>query len=483
MSLYTLRALREATKALAADQEVRPLKYARWTVAQRTFLTAAKKYKLIRCGNGVGKTWVCVADCIWRAEGYHPFRPIRAAPTHQLVTCISWSQAIPIMKTFHELLDYTQVKRCREFRPKDGFGKDGPVIEFRNGSTIRFGTMDQGARRHAGAKYDHVLIDEPPGPDHYRELERRVFRTAGDLTIGLTPINAPGPLDWLQDLTARGVIQDMHFRLTMDVTTFTDGSVRRLKDGTKMDEAWIAQQRHEAMAMFAPVILDGEWNLAAVGAFFDRFNTADHVTDHAPQGKWDPMFGVDYGAGRNKSQFGLLVLYRKHPLTGFPQVYVMDEDATEGDTIPQQDARRYLEMLERHGLHWANLVQAHGDKPYQGKKGGVNAKSNDELTYALASLLRIQPAELTPELEQVKRGRGGGRGSIEWTARWLHRCMLRPGHFQVHSRCTQLIEALQRWDWADNEYKHPIDALRYGVWTPAMAGRPSGGTHSYIYTG
>jgi hypothetical protein len=66
-------------------------------------------------------------------------------------------------------------------------------------------------------------------------------------------------------------------------------------------------------------------------------------------------------------------------------------------------------------------------------------------------------------IRTVKRGKGRGRGSVNAGCRYLHQAMVRPGHFFVHPRCARLLEALDRWDYSDSDYKDPIDALRYAL--------------------
>jgi hypothetical protein len=40
---------------------------------------------------------------------------------------------------------------------------------------------------------------------------------------------------------------------------------------------------------------------------------------------------------------------------------------------------------------------------------------------------------------------------------------VRDGGFVVHPRCERLIAALERYTMADDDYKDPIDALRYSL--------------------
>lgn len=473
----------EQADRIGEDCASRPLDFAKWTIPQGRFLRSCSKRKLFRAGNRSGKTRTCIADVVFRAYGEHPYRDVRPGPTHQWVVCVSWDQAVPIMKAFHELVDYRKVRKVREFREKDGYGKDSPLIEFENGSTVRFKTMDQGTRRHAGAELDHIFIDEPPSSAHYRELERRVSSTNGDVTIGLTPINAPEPLDWLIELVEKGVVEDHHVRMTPAAYTFEDGTVRRLGDGTVLDLDWIEDQRRIVLPRFAPVILDGEWNLRVEGNVFTAFDRDVHVTDDYPEDDWILCLGIDHGTGRDFSQVGILVMIQPSKAQGlYPKVWVLAEDITEGDTTPDQDAARYAAMLERFGWEWSDLDFVFGDKAHQGRWGGVSRKSNKDLEEEMVRILRLKSRSyLKPRIAQAKRGKGGGRGAVEWGSTWLHRSMLRDAHFKIHRSCKRLIDSIERWDFADNEWKHAIDALRYAVWEHSMRGRREGAATTYLY--
>ena len=178
---------------------------------------------------------------------------------------------------------------------------------------------------------------------------------------------------------------------------------------------------------------------------------------------------------------GLLLAVRVNKQGRAVQVVVLAEDVTEGDTLPNQDADRYVGMLRAFDLEWSDLAVAYGDKAHQGKWGGISSKSNRKLTQALATKLGLlSPDSLQPAFKQAKTGRKGGRGSIAHGSQWLHQLMLIPGAFQVHSSCTRLIASLERWDWKDNEWKHAVDTLRYGTWQWSMK-EQQGGATVYLY--
>jgi phage terminase large subunit-like protein len=476
------------TRRLVDVTERRALDRVRWTPPQHAFLSDSAPRKLLRAGNQIGKTWAGMAEVIWRAMGTHPFYRTHTPPIEAWIVCTSWAQSVAIMKKFRALCPPDAIRRTR-FDPRTGYGKDNPAVVFLNGSIVRFRTTNQGAEALAGATVHFVLIDEPTDEENYRELDRRLLRTAGAMALTLTPINRP--VEYLRDLAELGLVTDHHARLT--ATNLTPLGMReplRLLDGTPMDEAWIAEQRRLVLPRYAPVVLDGEWECRTEGAVFTAFDPAVHRTERVPDIDLKALLGIDYG----QRDFKQVAELAGVDLTGeYPHVHVLDEYVAEGDTTPDQDATAIVELLGRdRGWTWRDLDFAHGDKPYDGagSRRRVIRKSNADLQGELEKVLRRRGqlgkrVPLTPPIRQAKTGPNGGRASIDRGCTWLHRAMLRPGHFTVHPRCERLIEALQKWDFTDNDYKDPIDALRYATWPYAMRGSPraNGRTSIYLYGG
>jgi len=90
-------------------------------------------------------------------------------------------------------------------------------------------------------------------------------------------------------------------------------------------------------------------------------------------------------------------------------------------------------------------------------------KSNVELHRAIANRLGVAAAALHPKIRTVKRGEGRGKGSLSLGSRWLFNAMQTPGRFNIHPRCVRMITALDRYTMVDDEYKDPVDSLRYGL--------------------
>jgi hypothetical protein len=470
---------------LADHIRERPLARVRWTRKQWEFLADPFPRKLLRAGNQVGKTWAGMAEVIWRATGTHPFIRTHTPPVEIWIVCTSWGQSVAIMKKFWELVPKDQIRPTR-WDPRNGFGKDNPAVVFLNGSVVRFRTTNQGAEALAGATVHFILIDEPTDEEIFRELDRRLLRNAGAMALTLTPINRP--TEYLRELCLAGAVHDHHARLTVEnVTPMGALEPIRLLDGTPMDQAWIDQQWRTVMPRYAPVILDGEWEMRVEGNVFRAFDPAVHVAPAPPDVDLRACIGFDHGQ-RDFKEIALLVGIDDSG--EYPAVHVLDEYVGEGDTTPDQDADGTLAMLDAQGWTWRELSHAYGDKPYDGagSRARVIRKSNADLQAQIERKLRargqlVRGRPLVPPIRQAKRGTGGGAGSVDWGCTWLHRAMLRPGHFTVHPRCIRLIEALQKWDFTDSDFKDPIDALRYATWAYAMRSRQRspGGASIMLY--
>lgn len=465
--------------ARAADRLVthtteRPLDYIRWTRPQLRWLQSKHHRKLLRAGNQVGKTTAGLAEVIWRATGTHPYLPVHRPPVDIWIICTTWPQSVAIMRKFWALLPKHLIHPVG-FTRRYGFGKDNPTVTFTNGSVVRFRTTNQGADAMAGDTVHYVLVDEPTDEEIYRELDRRLMRTAGSMGLVLTPINRP--TEYLRQLCRDGVVEDHHARL--EVANLIPVGAReplRLLDGTPMDELWIAQQRRLVLQRFAPVVLDGEWECRTEGVVFEAYDPAQHYTDAIPQVDLLVCLGLDHGEG----DFRTVHEWAGVDLSGeFAKVHFLGEYTSDGSTLHEQDATGTLDELEEAGgWKWKEIYSAIGDKPTVGR---VGRRSNKDLAAALEKELRrrgqlAKRAQLDPPIRTAKTGKGGGAGSVWRGVEWLHRCMLRPGHFTVHKRCERLHESLQKWDYTDSEWKDACDGARYATWPFAMRGWRGAGT-------
>lgn len=462
--LDMLRALEAMEEHVAAC----PLEYTRWTVPQVEYLSRASRRKMLRTGNRFGKSKVALGDVVYRARKAHPYRPDwnrRRGALHQAIVGVSWDQLIPHMRTFKGMLGRDELASAPNFSFRKGWGKDSPCLVWPDGSSVTWKTTGQDELAQAGAEYDHALIDEPCESETYREFDRRVSSRAGDLSIVLTPINAPAPLDWLEELAAEGIVDDMHYRLEERHLRFADtGELRRLPDGTVMDTVWIEAQEREVLARWRDIILHGEWNeVDTEGVFARSFSPEAHVAAFRLDGKEVLVLGLDHGT---KAFTETAVLLAVDERGEYPAVYILDLYEAPENTPPEKDAEAIVAMLGHHGLRWRDLARATGDIAHHGGRGKLGRKSNAELSYELAKVLGLRRHEaLAPPIWTAKTGQGAApRDSVRRGLEWMHRAMIRPGHFTIHPRCVSLIEAIPRFrGGSEDPYGHLVDAVRYGL--------------------
>ena len=449
--------------------QAQPLRWARWTQPQVDYLSSTANRKLFRLGNRGGKSFAALADVQMRAEKAHPWRPDwnrRHGPQHQWIVTVSWSQAIPLMRIFRQFLG--EGVRQPTWDEARGWGKDAPTLVYPDGSTVGWRTMRQGPLAHAGAELDHILIDEPCRIDHYRELDRRLVSRAGDLSIALTPVNAPGDLYWLQELVMEGLIAEVHYPMTEALFRYVDdGSLRRLPDGTTCDQAWIEEQGKTVPKRWREIVLHGGWDEVVVDSEFDgAWDRGLHVIEELPTwstGQPKLSLGIDHGT---KAFTETAVLVAVDESTEYPSITVLGCWEAPENSPAEEDARGIVGLLEDNGLKWGDLHHATGDIPHFGGRGRLRRKSNADLAYELAKELRLRRNQsLSPPIRTAKSGMGSSpRYSVIRGVSWLHRALLRKGQFAIHSDAERLAECFERYRGGSTDpYGHLMDALRYAL--------------------
>ncbi len=461
----------ELLRALSLTREVQSrsddalLPFIRWLPGQLRFLQSDSRRKLYRAGNqSLGKTTAGLADVHWTAAGAHPYLRRPRPPTESWVICQSWSQSVSIMGKFWKLIPKAQLDPSTEFDPRVGFRGRNPMVQYRNGSIVRFKTTGQGAGNLAGATIHHVLIDEPTHPRLYEELNKRVLKTGGSISLCMTPIN--GPVAWLREMVEQGQVEDIHTPLTPEalIPVGSHGPLR-LDDEhrTPMDADWIAELRRMTIPADAPVVIDGEWETRVSGRLFVAWDASTMKSAVLPGGSVELYLGIDYGAGdRAYAQTAVLVAVQNYTSGGrrYQRIHVLDERTADGTTTSKQNAASVLDMLKANGISWRDLDGIFGDKPVRSR---FVQKSNVTMMGDIARLLGVTFNRLEPRIKRAKSGRGNRPGSVSEGCAFLHQAMVR-GDFRVHSRCSRLLEGLDKWDYTTSHpLKDIIDALRYSL--------------------
>lgn len=472
-----LRSAASSALELTRRRQRDPLRWIRWLPVQRRYLSSRSRFRLLRTGNQLGKTTVALADLLMHALGTHPVRQGTKHGEYWIV-CASWKQSITIQEKLHALLPPDRVKPGTVWTKSRGFRGKNPAVEVQhaNGewSLIRFATTRQGTLELAGATLAGVLFDEPPRTEAiWVEVVKRVSASGGWVACAMTPVGAP--VDYIRQLADEGKIEDIHSRLTPEAL-IPEGALGPLwtSEGERVprDAQWIANEIQVTPEADVDVRVHGEWMTMTAGRYFTIFQSAQgpgaHVNTTQPEGVCQLLLGVDHGHRPGK-QVAVLMAFRP-PTTPHeePRLWILDEYvATTGLETPTEDARGILAMLARNGLKWHNIDYACGDRVHMA--GSAHQKSNKDLAAKLARELHIPYDRMRPELRTIdKRAH-----SVELGCRWLWQAMARPGHFNVHPRCTRTIGALDNYlgpKSIDDEHHDPVDAIRYGCRTPILGG-------------
>jgi hypothetical protein len=479
-----------AAAALAADRELHPLRYMRWTPPQMAFLVDPSPRKLLCLGQQLGgKTTVGLADTIWRCLGEHPYQTLPPRPKGRAfqawIVCYSHQQSLQIQAKLWALLPKDRLAKGTVYQGLSrGFRGKHTAIVLDNGATILIKTTQQGPEALASGTVDHVQVDEPTTQACWQELQGRLRRTNGTLTGTLTPINRP--TGYLREEVEAGTLSYHRYDLTQANAT-PQGSQRPLclEDGTPITDAWIAELRARTPEAVRGVVLDGQWETRGVARYFSCFVadprvSGSHVSTSVPPGDVELRLGIDHG-DRPGKQIAVLLAIQHFETRGDVYadrrvaVWVLDEytDPT-GLASPADDARGILDMLARHGQTWTDLHYVMGDRVHM--PGSARQKSNKDLSAQLSRLLGVPRDSLRPAIYTVKKSRGNLRDYVGTGGRWIYQCMAAPGGFHVHPRCESVIWALNSWTGPgpDCPEKDPVDALRYGLETMIFGGIKAG---------
>ncbi len=446
MTLHLLaRQMDRLRHNVAAD----PLKWVRWTPPQLAFVQDPAQVKLMRGANQVGKTWAQCAEVIWRCTGTHPYLQTHRPPIEAWIICHSWEQSVAVQTKFWELVPKGGLHEDVRFRPGKGFSGTVPIVRFANGSLVRFKTTNQGSLGLASATIHYVGIDEPPPPEIWGELKARVLRNRGIIGMTLTPVGAP--VAWLKELVEAGQISDHPAPLTLE--NLTPEGLTPLLSAERIQE-----QRESYLPIDRAQRADGAWEGSTSGRVFEAFDEECISSEPLPPLKGGNVYkigiGIDHGADAG-SQVALLVAVDLSEKDR-PKVWVLDE-YTAGSAPADHHARAFIRMIQRNGMQVEHVDKWVGDRRYGGKRSG-GRMSNAQLMRALNALLDYPMGHLPFKIRTAWKP----RWSVYWGSNILHGVMQRQ-NFTVHPRCTQLIKSLKHWTFKDDEYKHAIDALRYGV--------------------
>lgn len=400
------------------------------------FLRSGSRFRLLRAPSQSGKTTAGAYRLITACLGVDPHDPApRPPPLHVRVVCHSWHQSLVIQRKIDELMPVGVLDDECVFHPVRGYKHR--TISFRNGSTAVIVTATQGRLALASATCDGIWIDEPPPEDIYAESVSRLVQTDGWLMMTLTPVGAP--LAWLRAAVDDGAIEDHHYGLSVDACPW-------------MTQEQVEQAVRACLPSQRAQVIRAEWDGVTPDRFLDGFTVERSVSDLLDySGDAQVLITMDHGTRPGHEVALLVYRWTAH---GARHAHVWDEYISPGRTTEVQDAMAILSMLERHGLSIHSVDAARGDINSAGKSHARHTvnKAFEDAFAALAGGRSFQ----------VERPRKGP-GSVLRSARVINTALL-DERLRIHPRCKTLIQAAMHWRGDDDEHKHRIDALGYGVY-------------------
>ena len=440
--------LAEATLALKARSDTRPLEYVRWTPPQLRFLSDPAPVKLLRGGNQVGKSWAGIGEMIYRCTGTHPYLETREPPIEAWLITYSAEQSVSVAQKLWELLPKDQLTPDTEWIPGKGFRGRQQVVKFKNGSIIRIKTTGGSTSLNlASATIDLAIIDEPPPQAIWGELAARVLRRQGVIGLCMTPLGRR--CGWLRKLAEDGAISDHPAPLTVENLT-VEGGLSPMLSQEQIDEI---AGRYLAIDRDARLL--GAWECISPDRCFDAFDDR-HISPTMPPGgrQLNVCIGMDHGADAGSECAVLTVIDRTD---SEPRIWILDEYVA-GAAEPSVHAQGLIAMLARNQLEWRHLDLVVGDRGYGGKRWG-GKMSNSRILRALEAHLHVGSGQLRPGIRTAWKP----RGSVYTGSSVLHSAMVRDACFSVHPRCKETIRSLRHHRMVDDDTKHLCDAARYSL--------------------
>ena len=413
------------------------------------------RLRAIRAGNQVGKTISGAREMAWQATGEHPYRPVFRTKGESWITVASF-----------EGKPYTTVSMClHQMLPRDAvdWQKSGWTHEngwrnrqvvMRDGYVLRFASSRTSSTSAASGAVDALWVDEPATQPIFGELLPRVRTTQGPIWLTFSPWDTQQDLTWLREiLDAPDTPWSTH------VFAFDAPSVFWMHPDDIATEHRLCPVEQRGARLFGD--WDGEVPDAAVGC------PMESVRDIPLKEGWVGAGGVFLSTAADHGELAghevwLIAAYQREPgrVRAFGgvdrakvQIRILAELTNATATAPQQDVDELVQVLAEIGLTPADLDWGVGDIN-TGGKSDAGVRLNQRYT----ELLRLKGAPRRYSIVPATKG----AGSVLEGARTV-RGYLDSGELTVHPRCVRLRRAMQRWQGADDESKHYIDALRYLV--------------------
>ena len=405
----------------------------------------------------------------------HPYDQTHKPPVRIVVASESWAQMDPLARKLWELLPKDDIDPKLYYSPGQGIkGYKEAVIPFVSGpgagSLITLCTYKQGATRLAGGTYHRGYCDEPPPEAFFGELRPRLNVLDGHLRMTFTPTPESPPLEYLREKVELwkkhqpgGIVE--HHTILSEAVCWPKGALLPFMTQSKVDR-FIADCIPAERLMRA----EGAWDPIVKGRWLDNYSddrcARDFVIggtrsiDVPPGAKL--LVGMDHGAAAGKQASALIAVTQEQGLT--PRIWVIDAEQADDMTTPEEDARRLLAMLNRHGLTYDHVDEWVGDRSAQGSHRSPIKKSNADVRRYLAAALGRNAGDLKYIHTPKKSGGSVWRGARIMNAALGRDTAQGHAHLLVHTRAKLAIDSFKGFKGDPKDpCKDVFDAVRYPI--------------------
>lgn len=437
------------------------------------------RLRYVMAGNQVGKTIAGAREVHWFATKTHPYRNCVHRKSEGWVCVASFEGKAwrSVCKALYDTCDRDAIDWERSHYDEVN-GWRNRVIVYRNGYIISFVSSKAGSTSAASGSIDFLWVDEPPKQHVWGELLGRLRSTHGPIWMTLTPYDSEADLRWLQ-VYLEGDTEQLippQGDWSKTVISFELRNVPWMTEEEIEEEIELVPLDQQAQRVY------GEWEGVVADRSLRGFSEAN-VCELAlsPQDGWTDDGGeiklvvwTDHGTLPGRQVF-LLVAYQAlgeryrlssdrvdHSATT-PQRFgrrirarVLAEYLNPETTSEEQDAAAVRDALDDIGLSVDMLDYGVGDTNNAGKSRG--GRSLNAVYQNLFRSMMSPAAAPRFVMHSAIKGPGMERFQVNLINGYLGR-----GDLSVHPRCKATIRAMRRWTGKNDDYKHIIDTLRYGV--------------------
>jgi phage terminase large subunit-like protein len=441
--------------------QARPLLFFEPSPALVDFMRDESRRICLLAANRVGKTRHA-AKKLAKFMVDNPGCQVRAVgPTSKMVNDVHARYLNDFLRSY--------LDRSSHFSEGRGFNNNNTIL-LANGSVCQLMSYEQDPDAHAGAEKHVVWLDEPPPRTIYEESRTRVMSLNGALWCTFTAVGRP--IKWFRRIVEgddvpgapRWSFYQVAFRPEF-VPWYTDQQiVEWLAESAaapwlyaqKIEGAWEGVTENRSLSNFTAAAIVPKIDEKAGG------RPVDLLHDRAwwARGPIRLCLAVDYGEEAGHAVWALFAwqVIGRSAYGPIIKIRVLAEWVNPRRLGVLEEAAEVQKMVTRAGLRLKDIDFAVGDINSAGKSNTGAKTLNEEYEAAFAQLMRRPATRPAFEFRAAVKGADSIDVGLMRTNR-----LLAEGHLEVYAGCEGLVEACQHWTGKNDDMKHRIDMLRYGV--------------------